>query len=220
MWGYWKCISCWSVCACLPACMCGIAMGGTGSGSLAHNEGDVPHLLPVSDSASLNQDLREVQKESPCCWGSCHAVAWLCLRCGRVWYLFIPTERKARIYCLSWWPWLFSERDAAYRLPCLPSPTHFRQGRAPPATWGQRYAFGSGSKTLWIYEPQENSWLVIKVSRRCWWTLVGPVDVHNLRSNSAYFMLLLIVGLPLLTLKGNSTALPLFLSYKYCCTIK
>lgn len=29
---------------------------------LAHNEGDVPQLLPVSD-ASLNQELREVQDE-------------------------------------------------------------------------------------------------------------------------------------------------------------
>lgn len=50
------------VCVCVEYCELLRPQGGTaGSGSLAHNEGDVPHLLPVSD-ASLNQDLREVKK--------------------------------------------------------------------------------------------------------------------------------------------------------------
>lgn len=50
------------MCVCVEYCEWLRPQGGTaGSGSLAHNEGDVPHLLPVSD-ASLNQDLREVKE--------------------------------------------------------------------------------------------------------------------------------------------------------------
>lgn len=54
--------SCVCECVCVEYCEWLRPQGGTaGSGSLAHNEGDVPHLLPVSD-ASLNQDLREVKE--------------------------------------------------------------------------------------------------------------------------------------------------------------
>lgn len=55
-------MDCRVLCVCVEYCEWLRPQGGTaGSGSLAHNEGDVPHLLPVSDG-SLNQDLREVKK--------------------------------------------------------------------------------------------------------------------------------------------------------------
>lgn len=99
---------------------------------LAHNEGDVPQLLPVSD-ASLNQEWRErswhcLQTSHSCCQGRCVG-AYLCVCVcvsgyitdseSLVWYLFIKQ-------CMTYF-----HADSVYSVcgvsvwVCLPSLTHF-----------------------------------------------------------------------------------------------
>lgn len=118
--------------------------GGTaGSGSLAHNEGDVPHLLPVSD-ASLNQDLREVKKRWRRGGKKKKKKSQLLSRlpCGRLAVLAVRRflisvhHNRARGSCLLPQRLGPASLRAGTRLidfhVCLPS-AHFRRGRAPPA---------------------------------------------------------------------------------------
>lgn len=103
--------------------------GGTaGSGSLAHNEGDVPHLLPVSD-ASLNQDLREVKKRWRRGAGKKKSQLLSRLPCGRLAVLAVrrffdicSSQPSARLVFIAsaagtGFP---PSGDASNRLPCLP----------------------------------------------------------------------------------------------------